>query len=351
MNYDRSVTEYLENKKDFIPIDIRSPGEFQEYHIPNAVNIPLFNNEERAEVGTIYKQVGKKAAKWRAMEIVSPKLPNMLTRIKQVQESGSKPLIYCWRGGMRSQSVSFFATMSGLDIFRLDGGYRSYRECILKKIPVEIPEMGIVIDGMTGTGKTDILYNLKKLGYPVLDLEHYANHKGSVFGSISGGTPHNQKMFDALLFEDLQEMEGSPYFIMEGESKRIGHAVQPPELYEKKNNGIHIRVNASLEKRVARIYEQYVVQESAEFHERVDFALGRIIKRIKSIDVQKQLLSCLENKDYEEMIRLLIVHYYDPRYDNKINEVPGTELVVNSDNLEEATRKIVEFIEEKLTLK
>lgn len=347
MNYDRTVDEFLNHKEIYIPVDVRSPGEFQDSHIPNAINVPIFSDKERAEIGTIYKQQGQKAAKWRAMELVSPKLPQLLTDIRKIEEQGKKPLLYCWRGGMRSQSIAHFAMMSGLHIQRLDGGFRSFREYVVENIPAMIPKQAIVIYGLTGTGKTDILHALKERGYPVLDLEGYANHKGSVFGAVSGQTPHNQKMFDALLYEDLQKIEGSTYFFMEGESKRIGHAVQPPELYEKKNNGIHIRVDSKLETRVERIYEQYV-EETDAFHERVQDALSRIMKRIKQIDIQQQLLQCLDDRNYKDMIRLLIVHYYDPRYDNKINESLNTVLRVESDSIEEATNRIVAFIEERM---
>lgn len=350
MNYDRSVEEYVNHQEIYTPVDVRSPGEFRENRIPNAVNIPLFTDEERAEIGTLYKHEGQKAAKWRAMEIVSPKLPNLLEEIRKVEETHKKPLLYCWRGGMRSQSIAHFAMMSGLHIQRLDGGYRAYREYVVQHIAELLPEQAVVIYGLTGTGKTDILHELTKLGYPVLDLEGYANHKGSVFGALSGQAPHNQKMFDALLYEDLQKIAGSSYFFMEGESKRIGHAVQPPELYEKKENGIHIRVNSSLEKRVERIYEQYV-EETDAFHERVEFALGRIMKRVKPQEIQLELQRCLEERDYKEMIRLLIVYYYDPRYDNKISETIHTELEVNSDSIEEATKKIAAFIDEKMHTK
>lgn len=350
MSHDRSVAYYLENMDAYIPVDVRSPSEFQDSRIPNAINIPLFTDSERAEIGTIYKNIGKREAKWRAMELVSPKLPLMLGEIKDLEASGKQPLLYCWRGGMRSQSVFLFANLSGLNIDRLEGGYRAYREVIVKKIPELIPEKAVVVYGMTGTGKTDILKSLKESGYPVLDLEEYANHKGSVFGAIGGQPPHNQKMFDALLFDDLLKIEGSKYFFMEGESKRIGHAVQPPELYEKKNNGIHIRVVSSLEKRVERIYEQYVLEstESEEFHQRVSVALNTIVKRVKPLEIQKELLHCLEERNYKEIIRLLIVYYYDPRYDNKSSEFLGTDLEVNSDSIEEATKRIAAFVDEKI---
>ncbi|WP_077215100.1 tRNA 2-selenouridine(34) synthase MnmH [Bacillus dakarensis] len=353
MNHDLSVHDFLDKKKEYIPIDVRSPGEYHDSHIPNAVNIPLFTNEERAEVGTLYKQKGSQYAKWRAMEIVSPKLPNILGQIKEMIEEDQQPVVYCWRGGMRSQSVTLFASMSGLDILRISGGYRAYREAIIERIPLSIPEKAVVLYGLTGTGKTEILHNLKRLGYPVLDLEKHANHRGSVFGAMADKPPHNQKRFDAMLHEDLMRIEGSDYFFMEGESKRIGHAVQPPELFEKKNTGVHIRVVSSLETRVERIYEEYVkdFEDKNEFHERVGSALKRILKRVKPQEVQQLLETCLEEKNYREMIKLLIVYYYDPRYDNKINESIHTELEVNSDSVLEATKKIADFVDKMMLTK
>lgn len=345
MNYDRTVDAFLHHQEIYVPIDVRSPGEFKENHIPNAHNIPIFTDEERAEVGTIYKQKGQAAAKWRSMEIVSPKLPQILGKMKEIEDSGKQPLLYCARGGMRSQSISQFATLSGLHIHRLEGGYRAYREFIVQKIPSLLPEKAIVLFGLTGTGKTEILHALKEKGYPVLDLEEYANHRGSVFGAVSGQAPHNQKMFDALLFEGLQKIAGHNYFFMEGESKRIGHAVQPPELYEKKEKGIHIHIVCSLEKRIERIYEQYVEDNDA-FWERVGEALNKILKRIKQQDIQTELLQHLEKRNYKEIIRLLIIHYYDPRYDNKISESLSTPFEVESDSIAEATKKIIEFMDE-----
>lgn len=346
MSHERSVGYFLEHKWEFVPVDVRSPGEFADSHIPNAVNIPLLTNEERAEVGTIYKRIGKKEAKWRAMEMVSPKLPQILGEIKKLASTGKQPLLYCWRGGLRSQSVYQFANMAGLDADRLEGGYRAYREAILELIPRLIPRQAIVIDGMTGTGKTEILHLLKKRGHPVLDLEKYANHRGSVFGALGGQKPHNQKMFDALLFEDLHNMQGADYFIMEGESKRIGHAVQPPELYEKKVNGIHILVTAPLETRIDRIYRDYVADnpESDALFEAASYALGKILKRIKPLEVREELVRRLEKREYREFIRLMILYYYDPRYENKAKEVGRIDYVVSGESAEEAAEKISAYI-------
>lgn len=353
MQHDCPIADYIKNKHTYIPIDVRTPNEFFDSRIPGAVNVPLFNNEERAEIGTIYKQQGKRFAKWRAMEIVSPNLPSILGEIKKWEQSGKLPLIYCWRGGLRSRSVSLFAELSGLSVQRLEGGYRAYREYAVAHIPTLIPEKAVVIDGMTGTGKTFILHKLKERGYPVLDLERYANHKGSVFGALSGDAPHNQKMFDALLFDDLLEMKGSHYFIMEGESKRIGHVVQPPELYDKKMKGIHIRVQGSIEKRAERIYEEYVAgqKDFKVFKERVEDALKWIIKRINPLEIRREIINALETENFQKMIHLLMIYYYDPRYENKINEVSDVDFEVNSDSLEEATDLIADFIDRQVEKK
>ena len=186
-----------------------------------------------------------------------PKLPQILGKSKNSHRPANSLFFIAGAEAPKPIRLSI-RQMAGLDADRLEGGYRAYREAILELIPRLIPGQAIVIDGMTGTGKTEILHLLKKRGHPVLDLEKYANHRGSVFGALGGQKPHNQKMFDALLFEDLHNMRGADYFIMEGESKRIGHAVQPPELYEKKVNGIHILVTAPLETRIDRIYRDYV---------------------------------------------------------------------------------------------
>ena len=165
---------------------------------------------------------------------------------------------------MRSKSVASFLDYSGIAVYRLEGGYRAYREYILERIPRLLPEKAVVLHGMTGTGKTDILKRLQDKGYPVLDLEKMANHRGSIFGMIGMGEGHNQKTFDALLFDRLKEIEGSPYFLMEAESKRIGRAAQPEELLEKKVNGVHFLITSSIPKRVERIFNEYVAPYSAE---------------------------------------------------------------------------------------
>ena len=165
---DISVQELI-NFNHYIPVDVRAPIEHHEAAIPGSVNIPLFTDEERKEIGTLYKQAGEEPAKWRAMEIVSPKLPKLLKEIKDLKNSGAEPVIHCWRGGMRSKSVASFLDYAGVSSVRLSGGYKAYREFILEQIPLLLPEKAVVLHGMTGTGKTDLL---KELQYKEIGRAH-----------------------------------------------------------------------------------------------------------------------------------------------------------------------------------
>ncbi|MDP4171532.1 MAG: tRNA 2-selenouridine(34) synthase MnmH, partial [Bacillota bacterium] len=194
----RDITvEDLFNTENPVIIDVRAPIEYKDGSIPGSINIPLFTDEERHIIGIIYKNEGQASAKWRAMELVSPKLPGLLKEIKELSE-GKIPVIHCWRGGMRSQAVMTFLEFSGIRAKRLAGGYKAYRQYILQQIPSMLPEKAVVIHGMTGVGKTEILKILNNQGYPVLDLEGMAGHRGSIFGSIGIGEGNNQKTFDSL---------------------------------------------------------------------------------------------------------------------------------------------------------
>lgn len=345
---DISIDQFLAMDKA-VPIDVRSPEEYRESTIPNAVNIALFNDEERKEVGTIYKQVGPEKAKWRAMEIVSPKLPELLSRIKELAAADGVPVLFCWRGGMRSQSMATFLDFAGFPVHRIVGGYRAYREYILDEIPSLIPSQTVVLHGMTGVGKTEILKSLTVKGYPVLDLEGAAAHKGSIFGAMGPDTDgNNQKTFDALLYTRLKQLTGAPYIIVEAESKRIGKVTQPEELLITKKGGIHFIVEASVETRVNRIYHEYVEPffEQEWFYPQVKEKFIRIQKRMKDESIKAAVNDALEQQKYHEFIRLLLLYYYDPRYEHKQLEYEGEFLHINSDDEDKAVIQIAAKLDE-----
>ncbi|MBT2677914.1 tRNA 2-selenouridine(34) synthase MnmH [Bacillus sp. ISL-35] len=329
---DISVQELISSSK-YIPVDVRAPIEHKDSAIPGSVNVPLFTDDERQEIGTLYKKSGEEAAKWRAMEIVSPKLPGLLGEIKELKKTGAEPVIHCWRGGMRSRSVASFLEYAGIPSYRLEGGYRAYREYILERIPELLPQKAVVLHGMTGTGKTDLLKALQEKGYPVVDLEQMANHRGSIFGMIGMGDAHNQKTFDALLFDRLNEIIGSNYFIIEAESKRIGRAAQPDEMIAKKSDGIHFLVKSSIPKRVERIYDEYVhpFKEEAWFEEEVQEKVTKLLRRI-SQDAATSLQVALKEKNYQELIEILLIHYYDPRYGHALQEYSGPFHEIDADD-------------------
>lgn len=343
-----TVEQYSQMDKA-VPVDVRSPIEFEECSIPGAVNVPLFTNEERVEIGTLYKKEGSDAAKWRAMEMVSPKIPSMLKRIRDLKEEGYQPVIYCWRGGMRSKAVTTFITYAGVSIPRLIGGYRAYRQYILENTDALIPDKAVVLHGMTGVGKTDVLKVLGEKGYPVIDLEELAGHRGSIFGSFGMGEGSTQKTFDALLYEALYEVKGSPYIIMEAESKRIGKVVQPDKLLDTKRKGIHIDMSASIESRVSRILRDYVIpyQKEEWFKPQVIESLLFIRKRLKDSDIRDQLDKAAEKENYELFIRLLLEHYYDPRYAFKQHDYEGEFHHVNADDVKAAADQVIEIIEKQ----
>ncbi|GAX90234.1 tRNA 2-selenouridine(34) synthase MnmH [Effusibacillus lacus] len=337
----------IKDRRDSVLIDVRSEGEYAESHIPGAVNIPIFNNEERARVGTVYKQVGPERAKELGLRIASAKLPELVKAVEQAA-GGKQPVVYCWRGGMRSKSVATVLDLMGLPVCRLEGGYRGYRESVKEKLArYRLDSKCVVIQGMTGVGKTQLLHLLTEDGEPVLDLERMAGHKGSAFGSI-GEKPSNQRTFDSLLLQRLEELEGSPYIIIEAESKRIGRVNMPDFLITAKEQGLHILLEAPLHIRVKRTLDQYIV-EDPEFNEKVKGALSAIEKKL-SPDDREAVMHAAEQKRYEDLTELLLVKYYDPRYRYTMDQYVGEFTRVDATDLAACKESVKRVIREKLKL-
>ena len=240
-------------------VDVRSPGEFAEGTIPGSVNVPIFTDEERAMIGTVYKRESPAAARRLAMMTVSPKIPQVVAEMEELMKKGQL-VVFCWRGGMRSYAACTFMSLLKYPVLRLRGGYRAYRQRVMEELAAYegLKSPLIVLHGMTGVGKTRLLLMLKERGQQVLDLEGMANHRGSVFGAIGMGTPYNQKTFESLLWEALQGLDPERPVFMEAESKRIGRSVMPEWLMDDKMAGIHVMIQASMDARVERLLEDYV---------------------------------------------------------------------------------------------
>ncbi|CAM4343090.1 tRNA 2-selenouridine(34) synthase MnmH [Paenibacillus alkaliterrae] len=316
-------------------IDVRSQSEFAESTIPGSINIPLFDDVERAVVGTLYKQESVEAAKEKGLEIVSGKLPAF---IKAIGENGPPhKIVFCWRGGMRSRTSATLASLIGLKMYRLNGGFRAYRKWVVETLEgyPELPPC-YVINGYTGTGKTELLSRLQERGYPVINLEEMAGHRGSIFGHI-GKTPSNQKSFETRLVHNLIRLKNAPYLILEAESKRVGKVVLPEFLVKAKERGTALFLEMPVGERVGNILSDYKPQENKDEFIR---SFERIEKRIHT-PVAAEIRHSLQDDRYNEAARLLLLHYYDPRYQYATEQYEKERITVSAANLDEALEEII----------
>jgi len=336
---------HVQENKKLVFIDVRSPSEYNDSTIPGSVNIPLFDDKERAEVGTIYKQVSVHAAKERGLEIISAKLPAFIKEFSKIQ--GEKA-VFCWRGGMRSKTTATVLDLMGIRTFRLQGGYNAYRKWVVHTLQhIELKANAYVLHGLTGTGKTAILHNLREKGYPVLDLEGMANHRGSIFGQI-GFKPNNQRTFDSLLVKELLRWhENTPYVLLEAESKRIGKIVLPELIVKKKELGLQLIIELPLEARVQHILEDY---RPWEYQKECIEAFGKIKSRIHT-PIAAEIERNLVDGNFESAVRLLLEYYYDPRYSYTADQyTENPQITIHAKSIEDATTKVEQVLKEKMAI-
>ena len=217
-----------------ILIDVRSPSEYKSGHIPGSHNLPLFSDDERAVVGTTYKQVGSDAAVRRGLQLVSPKLNTIVEEVDRMKTrygNNPKVFVHCWRGGMRSSSVAWLLTVAGYECYVIEGGYKAFRNWALNSFQPHL--FVVVLSGGTGSGKTAVLQALRdKHGQQVIDLETLANHRGSAFGHLNMGNQPTQEMFENTLAIAWYQLQSDRAVWMENESKMIGRLSLPPSLYD-----------------------------------------------------------------------------------------------------------------------
>jgi tRNA 2-selenouridine synthase len=331
-------------RKDLLFVDVRSPGEHTESSIPGSINIPLFSDSEHHQLGTIYHLYGEHEARSLALELVSPKLPQL---VKQVTEASHElvPLLYCKRGGMRSLSLYQVLSMSGVKVLRLKNGYRGYRKLVSERLKnYRFDNKLVILHGLTGVGKTDLLLKLLQRGYPAIDLEGLARHRGSVFGSVGLGLQRSQKDFDALLLQKLDSLSAEPLVFIEGEGRRIGNIYLPRFLSEAMSEGYKVLLTASLEKRVERILATYnpktlAVQELAALEQAVSSLKNRLGRQRTD-----QLLELLKIGDLKTTARILCRDYYDRLYSDSRPETASFDLEIDAEDLEQAVNDIIKHI-------
>lgn len=293
-----------------LPVDVRTPLEFAEDHLPGAINVPLLSDEERVEIGTMYKEEGPYPARRRGLQLTAHRFPQMVQEIAE-QAKGRPLLVYCWRGGLRSKTVTSILDLTGHEALQLEGGYKAFRTEVSDYFTPLTPKGPLVVlHGMTGIGKTTLLQRLKERGCPVVDLEALACHRGSAFGQLGLDQSLTQKRFETLVWDEMRKAPAGVPLIVEGESERIGRVSLPGDLYQKMGEGIRVWCSASLETRVQRLIDEY---GRPEYREEMGAALQRIRKKLggKKCD---EIAGYLERWEMEPFMRGLVCDYYDKVY-------------------------------------
>lgn len=329
--------------KDTVMIDVRSPKEFNDDTIPEAINMPILSDEEREHVGYLYKQVDREKAKELGLQYASNKLVDFYKKIKNIIDTKKVPVLFCYRGGMRSSSVATIMDIMGLKVYVLEGGYKSYRSYVMDNLPIFAEKFKfIVLHGYTGVGKTKLLYSLENRGMQVIDIEGLAKNSGSVFGSLAYKSNSNsQKKFESLLLKNYQGLKNNIVFT-ESESKRVGRAILPDFMFNDMQNGYHVLIKTNMKNRVKNIMEDYVDVDIPDRNSRIITAINKLRKRLGN-DKVDELIEEVNSGDFASAIETLMVDYYDPLYEYSINKVEQYDLIIEYDEKDKAVNELIEF--------
>ncbi len=310
-----SIHPFLEKAENTPIVDVRTPAEYLHGHIPGAVNIPLFTNEQRAIIGTDYKNRGKQNAMLQAMDFVGPRMRSLVEQATQITRD-KKLLVHCWRGGMRSESVAWLYNLYGFQADTLEGGYKAFRNFVLEV--VNQPRHLLVLGGYTGSRKTEILQQLKRLGQPVLDLEQLASHRGSVFGGVNLSPPPTQEQFENNLARELLSLPDNRAIWIEDESRHIGRNVIPNTLYSTLRSAPIVFLDLKKERRVEYLSELYGsagIEDLKDLTRKVQDRLGG--------QSTKEALQALDQGEIPKAAAILL-HYYDRSYQYGLEHRSGT---------------------------
>ena len=325
-----------------LAVDVRTPLEYAEDHMPGAINVPLLTNEERVEIGTLYKQAGSFAARNRGLELTAHRMPAMVASIAEAAV-GRPILVYCWRGGLRSKTVATILELAGYQAVQLTGGYKAFRNHVISYFePFRPPGPIVVIHGMTGIGKTAFLLGLHTNHFTVLDLEGIAGHRGSAFGELGLVQHLSQKRFETLLWDAFRKAPPGKPVVVEGESKRIGKLSLPGNVYEVMLESAKVWCDASIETRIRRLIAEY---GRPDYREGMVEALRRIGKRLGA-EKYAEIAGYLERWELAPFTAELIKHYYDKVYYK--NREWREDIAISLEDYAAAEQELETFIRERL---
>ncbi|MFT5166724.1 MAG: tRNA 2-selenouridine synthase [Saprospiraceae bacterium] len=321
---------------DSVLFDVRTPSEFRQGHIPGAHNFPLFSDEERAIVGTLYKQQGKEEAMIKGLEFVGPKMSKFVKKAKKLA-AGKKIVIHCWRGGKRSESMGWLLGLAGNEVSIIEGGYKAYRNYFkeqLEKLPLKI----IVLGGRTGCGKTIILKALAEKGEQVIDLEGLACHKGSAFGALGESEQPTTEQFENDLYAVFRQLDpGSPIWV-ENENRSTGKVFIPEGFWKQMKAAPVINLERPFEQRKEIILEQYGQFSILQLKD----SFIKIQKRLGGQNLNAAL-EALDQNDLPGAIAIAL-HYYDKAYQYYLdnNQAPKIhQMVIKNEGVEEIADKLI----------
>ncbi|MCO6492504.1 MAG: tRNA 2-selenouridine(34) synthase MnmH [Phaeodactylibacter sp.] len=337
-----TVSEVLNLDPGRVLFDVRTPAEYGKGHIPGALSLPLFSNEERAEVGTTYKQADPYKAFLRGLEYVGPKMRAFVEEARKKAPSG-KVAVHCWRGGQRSSSMGWLLNLAGMDVQVLSGGYKAYRNHLLEQFAACTPPL-IIVGGPTGSGKTGIIHALEQLGEQVIDLEGLAHHKGSAFGALGEAPQPSVEQFENDLFEVFRALDHGRRIWLENESRPIGRVYIPDPLWQQMVKAPLLSVDMPLEVRVERLVSMYAGFPPEDLKE----SFCRIRKRLGGQHFNAAL-DALDAGDFAAAARIALA-YYDKAYNHhtlskrvssRIFAIP-----VENDDAGQTARRLIAFAEE-----
>jgi len=335
------IQEFIKVSKDLPIIDLRTPAEFSDGHITGAINIPIFSNDERAVVGTKYKQESRDTAIAKALEYIAKKTDQYLDELQKLVSS-KEICVYCWRGGFRSKGMGHLFQIAGKKVSRLEGGYKAYRNYVLDTFKLRYKLT--VIGGMTGSGKTEILEEIEKTNEQMLDLEGIANHKGSAFGALGQNDQPSVQQFENDLATQLNRFDVEQNIWLEDESRMIGKVKIPDELFKQMRNSTVIKIEVSKEDRINRLVKDY-----ANFS-RTDLinSIQNISRRLGGLNTTLAI-DAIEEEDYYNATNI-ILDYYDKTYTYGLSKREGQTVLplkLIENNVRINAEKVIAFVKEK----